>query len=713
MMIDRQLLEKAISRAYAEQTGSESFAAVRTNIVKRGRRRRVVRFGAALTITVLFVGGSAVAIASLGMDRDRREVVGEVPAMGAEKLHSGGGPIAVLDGVLYVADGGLTNDAGDKGSVARIDLDSGTVSRFKEPFALSFPQAAAPAKNGMWLVTWTGSTGGDGHAHGAIELVDPDAGEVIFHEEREDSAPADVVGASFQGREVAFVMDAARDQLLVVDPDTEQTETLDLEWTPRSVAVGDGAVWASGTSAGGTEGHLLRYDLETAMVESFEAPRCLGDLVVADGSVWGTSACAESLHRFDALSGEHVVEVSLPGEPIALTAAADLIWAALANEVVRVDPQRNEVVGDPIVVPELSVFDTHFAVVGDTVYVSALNGVYRLGVGLPQQQRPPPPPLDEGPGEPDPSGTCEASNIMCVRLDRETSIVGAGFGTAWVANIGEGRSFGIKRFDAQSGEEFASLHTDGFVVAFAPDEEWMWALVEASDHLTLLQIDPSTTSVSASYDMGRSGNVGESSLAVGGGFVWVSGPMGSVTRVTAADGSITAASYSDELPRYGADNGPLYLAYGDDHLWLAWGSGDLAMIDPQSGELVRLDREALGVNAYEIVVAGGAVWAPHQGMTGTNQISYTATAGPDGGVDAVELAEALPGMAATDGEYIWVVQDSFSRKQPGWLVQIEAASRVIVGEPLQIDTGFRGTVAAGDGYVWVTGDRMLYRIEPE
>jgi hypothetical protein len=82
------------------------------------------------------------------------------------------------------------------------------------------------------------------------------------------------------------------------------------------------------------------------------------------------------------------------------------------------------------------------------------------------------------------------------------------------------------------------------------------------------------------------------------------------------------------------------------------------------------------------------------------------------GRGSIELEAAIPGPAATDGELIWVVQDGFRERDPGWLIEVDADSRVRVGEPLEVDIKFQGTVASGDGYVWVTGDRVLYRIPP-
>jgi hypothetical protein len=43
---------------------------------------------------------------------------------------------------------------------------------------------------------------------------------------------------------------------------------------------------------------------------------------------------------------------------------------------------------------------------------------------------------------------------------------------------------------------------------------------------------------------------------------------------------------------------------------------------------------------------------------------------------------------------------------------VDGATHERVGEPLKVDLGFQGDVAVGDGYAWVTGNKVLYRITP-
>lgn len=308
---------------------------------------------------------------------------------------------------------------------------------------------------------------------------------------------------------------------------------------------------------------------------------------------------------------------------------------------------------------------------------------------------------------------CSMDHVLCVRLDRPLSIVGAGFGTAWVGNIGEGNTFGIARFAAETGEEIARLRTHGFIQGFAPDERWMWALLEANQTLTLLKIDPEDTEVIEQFDLGSSGNVGVPSIVSGGGYVWVSGQGGALTRVAAGEGGRETYSYAGALPGYSPDNGPLHLAYGEEQLWLSYGLGHVGVVDPESGQLVRVHEDALGMNAYNLTVAGGHLWSSHQSPRGDNVLSYAPTDGSESGRGRIELEQAIPGMAIAQGDArVWVVQVGFQEDDPGWLIDVDARNRERVGDALEVDLVLEGTVAYGDGYIWVTGNKVLYRITP-
>jgi streptogramin lyase len=713
MSKDQELFERAIDAEFERQSGSmRPSTMLPRQVVARGRRRRVGKVMGSMGLVVA-VGIAGFAVAGSVTSEADRIGVAEAAVIGAEQIVEFGGPLAASTDALYVANGRLSNDAGDKVSVARYDLATGEVTE-TDP-AIATPLNVALGREGLWTVGWNGDmpVGDGGRVRGQIQLVDPDSGEVLIDIPREDSAPYDVAVGEVDGREYAWVADAGLDQILRVDPETGEIEAIQLDSSPTAIAVGGGAVWATSNERGNT-GVLTRYDLADSSLGTMNLDFCMNDVAVIGTSLWASDYCNGEVHRFDpvtASANPRLVmpsvtqgpSVSVGGNPRALGVADGLLWVATGSEIVRVDPERNEVVGEPTVIRDEV---QYLMSSGDTVFASSFTGVYRLGEGLPVRDPAPVPTPEEK--QKVAIGTCEIEQVMCVPLDREWSVVGAGFGSAWVGNIGEGKTFGIARFDATSGEQSASLPLDGFVQDFAADDRWMWVLLDKSDQLELLRIDPATNEVTATYDLGGAGNIGEPSMIAAGGYVWVSGPEGLVQRVDAA-GGVVSRSLADELPGYGGSNGPVYLAYGDDSLWLSYGKGHVGVVDPATLELVGVENDALGINAYEIVYADGQLWAPHQTGSGKNVLTYVSTEGDQAYKGTVSLLDAPPGSAATDGSQIWVLQQGFEDR-PGWLVEVDPGTHGVVGKPLEVDLGFQGGVAVGDGYVWVTGNMVLYRV---
>ena len=723
MSKERQLFERAITEAYERQaktTGSTPEREARSRIVRRGRRRRLVRSLGSLGLATAVGIGAVVSVNALSSEQDRRRVA-DAPLIGAERIMEFGGPLAASDDALFVANGRLSNDAGDMASVARYDLATGKVTD-TDPSSVASPLNVALGGGGMWLVEWKGDmpVGGEGHpVQGRIQLIDPVSGEVLIDLPREDSAPYDVAVGELDGREIAWVVDAGRDELLRVDAASGEIEAVQLlQGRPNSVTVGAGAVWVSGNTKD-REGFLARYDLADGSLETMSVDHCMNDVVVVGNSLWASDYCNGEVHRFDPVTASahprlvmplvvRGASVSVGGNPNALATADGLLWVATGSEIVRVDPDRDEVVGAPTVIGD----DVQYLVAaGDTVFASSFSSVFRLGEGLPVQESRVEPTPEEG-SDASASEACDLSNVMCIPLDRDWSVAGAGFGSAWVGNVGEGKTFGIARFDAATGEETARLRTDGFVQEFSPTERWMWALLDSGGERTLLKIDPSSTRVADTFELGSSGNIGEPSLATGDGDVWVSGPGGSVTRIEEASGDVTSSTYAADLPGYSVSNGPPYVAFGSGRLWLSYGTGHLGVVDPSTSELETVHEDVLGINAYELLFAADQLWAPHQTGNGKNVVSYVSIDGADPKGEVL-LHEAVPGLAVFDGHRIWVVQEGFDEKEPGLLVQVDPAAHSLIGEPLEVDLEFRGGLAAGDGYVWVTGDRILYRITPQ
>lgn len=707
---DRQRFEDAIEQAYREETGSSPSerSDIALQVIKRGRRHRGARLLGALGIVAVLAGGAMAAVDALPNQVEDMEPA-DGPRLGAEKVIGLGGPLAGYGDHLFVANSSTTNGPGDQGSIERLHVPSGDKAK-TPPTSMAHPMNVAAGPKGLWMVRWSGDmpVGGAGTpVDGAIQLVDPVSGDVLVNLRRQDSAPYDVaVDARFPTE--AWVVDSARNELLGIDGRSGSVaKVIELDEGPNTVATSEDAVWA-GANAKAGQGALYRWDLNDGTLETFPVDHCVNDLYVLDDSVWAVDYCGGALHGFNATNGDRVSTIEIEGQPTAMAFADGDFWVTAGSQVVRIDPISAQVVGQPTYVAEGL---QYIAAVGDTVYVSSWEGVFGLGEDAPIRE-PKPTPQEE---VPPPGGTeaegCDQEGVTCIPLDRPMAEVATGFGSAWVGNIGEGKAFGIARFDSQTGQETARLHTDGFTKAMAPDTEHMWALLERGGASVLQRIDPDTNEVVDSVEMGASGNIGEPSLAVGGNFVWVSGPNGSVMRISQTTHEADSTSYRDQLPGYDVDSGPLHLAYGEGRLWLSYGQGHVGEVDPANGELMGVLRDALGVNAYEIVVTAGQLWSPHQSVRGANIVSYVATS-EDRTEGELELAPANPIAAVSDGIHLWVLQDRFEDDQPDLLQVIDPLEHRLIGEGLSVELGFGGRLAAGEGYVWVTGNNVLYRIEP-
>jgi hypothetical protein len=384
---EKDIFEQAISEAYSRQVTVEptSNGQARNQIVRRGRRRRAARvFGAVFLVAAIATGASA----SIDVwrdeqpserkdDQDRLDVVDKAPALGVERIMEFGGPIAASNDSLFVANEHYEYKG--KASLARFDLTTQELTN-TEPSIMLWPYNVALGPSGLWLVGHFGG-GDDGDAR--IQLADPLTGEVLLDLRRADSEPSDVAVSVADGRERAWVVDDLRHQLLEVDSESGEIEAIPVPKYPKTVAVDAGAVWIAhgGVSKSGA---ITRYELESGSLKTFRFDHNVRDLVVLDESVWATDWWNGTIHRIDASSGEDLATLHVGVGPSAITAGAGFVWVDTNDEVVRVDPSKNEVVGDPIRVPtEGSPDDGGFVVVGDSLYVSTVVGVFRLGEDVP------------------------------------------------------------------------------------------------------------------------------------------------------------------------------------------------------------------------------------------------------------------------------------------------------------------------------------------
>jgi class 3 adenylate cyclase len=141
-----------------------------------------------------------------------------------------------------------------------------------------------------------------------------------------------VLDADAEGAWLIGVDDAGRPLLEHVLASGEGTRTFRLEEEPRSVAVGEGAVWV--LAHGTLDDEVLRIDRatgETTARARFPASPGIDSLDVGLGAVWAVSSSSAELYRIDPGSGETTGRVDLgerAGRPYARFGA---VWIGISD----------------------------------------------------------------------------------------------------------------------------------------------------------------------------------------------------------------------------------------------------------------------------------------------------------------------------------------------------------------------------------------------
>jgi streptogramin lyase len=120
---------------------------------------------------------------------------------------------------------------------------------------------------------------------------------------------------------------------------------------PARIAFGDGSIWVSDS----TEHHITRINANTGKTTGAIAldftPR---EIAYGEGAVWVCSVDRSRLARIDPRTNEVVAEVDLRPLQISdhvyllLAAGEGAVWLTNQTAVIQIDPQINQIVGDPL-----------------------------------------------------------------------------------------------------------------------------------------------------------------------------------------------------------------------------------------------------------------------------------------------------------------------------------------------------------------------------
>jgi YVTN family beta-propeller protein len=236
-----------------------------------------------------------------------------------------------------------------------------------------------------------------------------------------------------------------------------------------------------------------------------------------------------------------------------------------------------------------------------------------------------------------PGGSCEA-------LD-------AGFGAAWTATC---RAPGLARIDAATGRvTTVDLGRDipDPEASIGVGEGAVWIVVGGSPR-TLLRVDPTTLSVTASYEIPGS----PTAVRAGLGAVWVADPTQNlIHRVDLATGAVVATIKVGGRPQF--------ITVGEGALWtMNQDSGTVSRVDPATNSVSATIALGEIVQGGDIAVGGGYVWLRgsrtllFQIDPATNEI--VARYGPNSGSGSVAADDDAVWITAHDITTVWRLEHS-------------------------------------------------------
>jgi len=277
--------------------------------VKRGRAEKAIAIGEA--VGGLAVGANAVwaisasptrAFATLRrIDPEFDEVVATMKVGGSAPTGASGGAVAVGDGSVWVAAGGL-------GRLARIDPRTNeTVATIE---AGVVPAGIAVGGGAVWVTDVYGN---------AVTRVDPKT-NIVVETIRVGQGPTAI---AYAGGAV-WVAASLDDSVVRIDPETNAPAArIDVGDLPAGIAVGRGAVWVA--NAG--DGTVSKIDPKAnKLVETIEVGGVPVGVAVAAGRVWVTVAGGENAGidagpgtaRLEALSDAGTLDPALASDALSV-----------------------------------------------------------------------------------------------------------------------------------------------------------------------------------------------------------------------------------------------------------------------------------------------------------------------------------------------------------------------------------------------------------
>jgi streptogramin lyase len=307
---------------------------------------------------------------------------------------------------------------------------------------------------------------------------------------------------------------------------TQPVVAIPIELGADFVAVGEGGVWVSG------EGGISRLDPDTnEVIATFpgDGPDYTGrSIAVGEGAVWafqgrGPGGEATSIVRLDPATNEVAATITPDVEPAldggeagaglwGITTGLGSVWAGAhhGGALLRIDPTTNEVEVIPMPRPAAHVG----AVLDGRVWLVATNRRVEAAAGCGALTA----------VDPASNGILvyDEPMLVCYQLE-------AGFGSLWMSVSGGS----VIRFDPSTERRLATIDlpqapdgNNAMVMAVGDDAVWV-GFTTREEELVVFRIDPETNEVVGELRL----QTPAGGIAAGGGAVWVTDGLGTLYRI--------------------------------------------------------------------------------------------------------------------------------------------------------------------------------------
>jgi YVTN family beta-propeller protein len=269
--------------------------------------------------------------------------------------------------------------------------------------------------------------------------------------------------------------------------------------------------------------------------------------------------------------------------------------------------------------------------------------------------------------------------VKAIGVGTRPGSVAAGAGSVWVGNLDDKT---VSQIDARTRTLVKSIALNAAPTGIAVGERAVWIAEGAAG--SLARIDPQLDVVTKTVD-GLAGRIRVSggsagSVALGGGSVWAAYGSSDVARVDPRTNAKIATGF--------AGFAAAAIAYGEGAVWVANSTADtVSRISTETTQ--KVFDVSVGRAPSGVAVGDGAVWVSDSGDNAVSRVDPRSNSST-----TIPVGAGPAGIAYGEGG-VWV-----ANANAGTVTRIDPATGKVIAT---IEVGGRPTaITVGDGLVWVT-----------